>query len=250
MIQIKSVEEQEIMRQGGKVLAKILTELKEAVKPGISKTEIDNLSMSLTKKYGVKPSFKNYNGYPNSVCITTNDAVVHGLATQETFKEGDLVTLDMGVYYKNFHTDSAVSFVCGGKPDADKEKLIKTCEQSLYSGIELIKNGVHLGDVSAKIQQIAEKHGYGVIRMLVGHGIGRDLHEDPHIPNYGHSGSGAILKTGMTLAIEPMFIQDGTVDVILDDDGWTYRSLSGALTVHCEHTVLVTDDGYEILTQL
>jgi methionyl aminopeptidase len=256
LIYIKSAEEQELMRQGGRILAQILSSLKEKVKPGVSKKEIDNLANRLCLKYHVKPSFKEYNGFPGSVCVSINDAVVHGIPRDEPFVEGDLVTLDMGVELGGFHTDSAVTLICSNQgsdiqnPDTTSlNKLINTCEQSLYSGIDLIKDGIHLGDVSAKIQSVVEANGFGVVRMLVGHGIGKDVHEDPHIPNYGTKGSGPILKTGMTLAIEPMITQDGTVDVILDNDGWTYRSKSGALTAHAEHTVLVTDDGYEILTQ-
>lgn len=249
MIDIKSSEEQELMRQGGLILSKILNELKEKVVPGISSLEIDNLANRLCLKYRVKPSFKGYNGYPNSVCITTDDAVVHGLASDKPFREGELVTLDMGVFHQGFHTDSAVSFVCGDSSNYQKDlRLIKVCEQSFYSAVDLIKEGVHLGDVSAKIQEVAEASGYGVIRMLVGHGIGRNVHEEPNIPNYGIPGTGQILKTGMTLAIEPMLTQDGSVDVVLDDDGWTYRSKTGAKTVHFEHTVLVLDNGFEILT--
>jgi len=261
VIKIKSAEGQELMRQGGKILANILVELRSRSVPGVTGKEIDALANRLCLKYKVKPSFKNYGGFPGSVCISLNDAVVHGIPNENPFKKGDLITLDIGVFYKGFHTDSAVTFVCGsfgGDDDSllttrekkNTQDLIKNCEQSLYSGIDLIKNGVHLGDISAKIQQIAEAAGYGVIRMLVGHGIGHEVHEDPHIPNFGTPGTGPILKTGMTLAIEPMFIEDGSVDVVLDDDGWTYRSKTGARTVHCEHTVLVTDGGYEILTRL
>jgi methionyl aminopeptidase len=258
MINIKSAEEQELMRQGGKILAAILDRLQKAVKPGVPKSDIDDLAEALCHKYNVRPSFKSYGGYPASVCISVNEEVVHGIPTGETFKEGDLVSLDMGVEWQEFHTDSAVSFVCTAYPKSSRtaeeknsvaEDLITVCEQSFCSGIDLIKNGVHLGDVSAKIQAVAESHGYGVIRMLVGHGIGREVHEDPHVPNYGTPGTGPILKTGMTIAIEPMITADGSIDVILGDDGWTYSSQTGALCAHYEHTVLVTDDGYEILTK-
>lgn len=248
MITIKSAEEQEKMRQGGKILADILNILKEAAVPGTKKSDLDKLANDLCLKYKVEPSFKDYGGYPATVCISVNEEVVHGLPTDETLKAGDLVSLDMGVEHQGYHTDSAVSFVCGDVENKLAKDLIKITEQSLYSGIDMVKDGVHLGDVSARIQEIAEKHGYGVIRMLVGHGIGTEVHEDPHVPNYGTPGTGPVLKTGMTIAIEPMFTADGSIDVVLSDDGWTYSSHTGALCAHAEHTVLVTDDGYEILT--
>lgn len=252
MITIKSAEEQAIMRQGGKILAAILGSLKEAVKPGVLKSDIDKLAENLCAKYNVRPSFKGYNGYPASVCISVNDEVVHGVPNEEAFNDGDLVSLDMGVEYKGFHTDSALSLVCGGEKDSkdfeQKDELIKVAEQSFYSAIDVIKNGAYLGDVSARIQEVVESHGCGVIRMLVGHGIGRSVHEDPNVPNYGSKGTGIVLKTGMTIAIEPMITADASVDVVLDSDGWTYKSKTGALCAHYEHTVLVTDDGCEVLT--
>jgi methionyl aminopeptidase len=174
--------------------------------------------------------------------------VVHGLPTDTVIKEGDLVSLDMGVEYAGFHTDSALSFICKSNGNTTDDKLIKTVEHCFYSGVDLIKNGVHLGDVSAKIQETAEHEGYGVIRMLVGHGIGKEVHEDPHIPNWGTKETGPILQTGMVIAIEPMITESGCVDVILSDDKWTYSTKDGSRAAHFEHTVLVTDDGYEILT--
>lgn len=239
------------MREGGKILASILNELRDSAKPGVTRAELDNLANRLCFKHGVKPAFKGYGGYPGSVCISLNEEVVHGLPNSDKLKEGDLVSLDMGVLHQGYNTDSAVSFVCGDNDnkDDDREDLINVCEQSLYSGIDLIKDGVRLGDVSAKIQETVEARGYGVIRMLVGHGIGTEVHEDPHVPNYGTPGTGPMLKTGMTIAIEPMITADGSIDVVLSDDGWTYSSRTGALCAHYEHTVLVTDDGYEILTK-
>lgn len=250
MISIKSSSEQEAMRQGGQILAKILIELKLKAKPGVKKSDIDKLARRLCLKYHAKPSFLGYGGYPAAVCVSVNDEVVHGIPTDSELQKGDLVSLDMGVFYGGFHTDSAVSFLCGNTKETKAEKLIQTTEQSFYSGIMLIKNGIHLCDVSAEIQKTAESHGYGVIRMLVGHGIGREVHEEPHIPNYGHAGAGPILKTGMTLAVEPMLTESGEHEVILSPDKWTYCTKDGSRASHFEHTVLVTDDGYEILTQL
>jgi methionyl aminopeptidase len=245
---IKSAADQEAMRQGGQILARVLIELKEATRPGVKRSELDNLARRLCLKYQSKPSFLGYGGYPAAVCISLNNEVVHGIPTEDVINAGDLVSLDMGVQYAGFHTDSALSFVCGAQ-DEKAERLIKATEESFYAGISLIKNGVHLGDVSAEIQRIAEMHGYGVIRMLVGHGIGTEVHEDPHVPNYGVPGTGPILKTGMVIAVEPMLTEDGSIDVVLGDDKWTYFTATGARAAHYEHTVLVTDDGYEILTE-
>lgn len=250
MINIKSANEQEAMRQGGQILARILFELKAAVQPGVARSSIDALARRLCLKYHVKPSFLGYTGYPSAVCVSLNDEVVHGLPDERVILEGDLVSLDMGVEYAGFHTDSALSFICGNAKDEAGEALIKRVEHCFYSGVDLVKNGVHLGDISAKIQAVAEEKGYGVIRMLVGHGIGREVHEDPHVPNWGTPGTGPILQTGMVIAIEPMITESGSVDVILSDDKWTYLTKDGSRAAHYEHTVLVTDDGYEILTEL
>jgi methionyl aminopeptidase len=249
MINIKSANDADAMRQGGKILARILLELKDATKPGVKRIEIDSLARRLCLKYHVKPSFLGYTGYPSAVCISTNEEVVHGLASDKEIAEGDLVSLDMGVEYAGFHTDSALSFICKQSGNTTDDKIIKTVEHAFYSGVDLIKNGVHLGDISAKIQVTAEHEGYGVIRMLVGHGIGREVHEDPHVPNWGTAGTGPILTTGMVIAIEPMITESGCVDVVLSDDKWTYSAKDGSRAAHFEHTVLVTDEGYEILTQ-
>jgi methionyl aminopeptidase len=249
-ISIKSVAEQESMRKGGQILAKILIELKERAVPGVTRKELDDLARRLCLKYGVKPSFLGYGGYPAALCVSVNNEVVHGLPTEQKIESGDLLSLDMGVEFEGFHTDSALSLVVGGATDAKIADLIKTAEQSFYAGADLIKNGVRLGDVSAKIQEVAESKGYGIIRMLVGHGIGRTVHEEPHVPNYGEPGTGPVLKTGMTIAIEPMLTLDGSIDVVLEDDKWTYVTKTGALATHFEHTILVTDEGCEILTKI
>jgi methionyl aminopeptidase len=249
MIYIKTASEADAMRQGGKILARLLLELKGATKPGIKRSELDYLARRLCLKYHVKPSFLGYTGYPSAVCISTNAEVVHGLADERPIEEGDLVSLDMGIEYAGFHTDSALSFICKSSKNTTDDKIIKVVEHAFYSGVDLIKNGVHLGDISAKIQETAEREGYGVVRMLVGHGIGREVHEDPHVPNWGIQGTGPTLATGMVIAVEPMITESGCVDVVLSDDKWTYLTKDGSRAAHYEHTVLVTDDGYEILTQ-
>lgn len=249
------------MRQGGKILAIILNELKKNALPGVTKKELELQARRLCLKYHVQPSFLSYNGYPAAVCVSVNDEVVHGIPDETKLKKGDLVSLDMGVKLAGFHTDSAISFICGKEDrpeqgsrgynakDEKIERLIKTAEQCFYSAVKLIKDGVHLGDVSAEIQRIAEAQGYGVIRMLVGHGIGREVHEEPHVPNFGKAGTGPILKSGMTLAIEPMLTSSDCIDVELGYDNWTYSTSDGSLATHFEHTILVTESGCEILTK-
>lgn len=249
MISIKTAQEQEAMRQSGQILARILFELKGKCTPGTKRSELDDMAKRLCLKYHAKPSFLGYGGYPAALCVSLNNEVVHGIPNDSVINKGDLVSLDMGVLYAEYNTDSAVSFICGDEDNKDIEHLIRTAERAFYDGVSLIKDGVRLGDISAKIQEIAEREGYGVIRMLVGHGIGREVHEDPHIPNYGSKGTGPVLKTGMTIAIEPMITLDGSIDVVLEDDKWTYSTKTGALATHFEHTVLVTDEGYEILTE-
>lgn len=249
MITIKTKSEQKIMREGGKILAAILAELKKAAVPGIKKSQLELLARELCEKHHVRPSFLGYGGYPAALCVSLNNEVVHGLPDETELKEGDLVSLDMGVFHAGFHTDSAVSFICGDIKDEKLQKLIKTAENALFTAVDMIKPGIHLGDVSARIQQTGEFYGYGVIRMLVGHGIGKEVHEDPHVPNYGTPGTGPILKAGMTLAIEPMFTESGETGVILGNDGWTYFTADGSRATHFEHTVLVTETGAEILTR-
>lgn len=248
-IPIKSKSDIEAMRQGGKILAQILVELKVKTVPGIKKSELESLAKRLCLKYHAEPSFLGYKGYPYALCISLNEEVVHGSPDQSKVKAGDLVSLDMGVKYAGFHTDAGLSFVCGDEYDYKAEKMIKTAERALFSACDLIRDGVQLGDISAKIQEIAEREGYGVVRMLVGHGIGREVHEEPAVPNYGVPGTGPTLKTGMTLAIEPM-LTEGDYDVVLSDDKWTYMTCDGSRATYFEHTVLVTDTGHEILTKL
>lgn len=237
------------MRQGGKILAQILVELKAKTVPGGKRSDLESLAKRLCLKYHAEPSFLGYNGYPNALCVSLNNEVVHGLPVESKICSGDLVSLDMGVFYAGFHTDAAISFICGNEPNPKAQKLIKTAEKAFFSACDLIHDGVRLGDISAKIQEVSERDGFGVVRMLVGHGIGREVHEEPPVPNYGTPETGPTLKTGMTLAIEPM-ITEGGYDVILSDDKWTYVTRDGSRATHFEHTVLVTDQGCEILTQL
>lgn len=249
MILIKNKAQIEAMRQGGRILALILDELCKRVVPGTRTKELDDLARRLCLKYHVQPSFLDYNGYPAAVCISLNNEVVHGLPGERVIEKGDLVSIDMGVICANMNTDAARTVIAGEAKNTIDEQLVKVCEQSFYSGCDLIKEGVRLGDVSAKIQETAEKNGFGVVRMLVGHGIGEKLHEEPPIPNYGQKGDGPVLKAGMTLAIEPM-LTEGEWEVFLDNDKWTYKTVDGGKASHFEHTVLVTKEGFEILTEL
>lgn len=249
MIAIKSEAQIEAMRQGGQILAQILNELTAKVAPGIKTKDLDQLARRLCLKFHVQPSFLDYGGYPNAACISLNNEVVHGLASDRVIEEGDLVSIDMGVIYAGMNTDSARTVIAGKVKESRDEQLVKACEQSFYSACDLIKDGVRLGDISARVQEVAERNGFGVVRMLVGHGIGEKLHEAPPIPNYGQKGDGPILKAGMTLAIEPM-LTEGDWEVFLDNDGWTYKTADGGNASHFEHTVLVTKDGFEILTEL
>lgn len=245
---IKTKEEIEIMREGGRVLAAILKEAKEFTRAEATTADIDNHVGRLCLKYKVKPAFRDYLDFPANICISLNDEVVHGLPDgKRAIKDGDLVSLDFGVYHKGFYTDAAITFGVGEMSPL-KQKLVDVAKKSLFAGAKKIKDGAYLGDVSAEIQKYIEKNGFGVVRSLAGHGIGRNIHEEPTIPNFGKKGTGMVLREGMVLAIEPM-ITEGGYELIKGSDGWTYRTLDGSLSSHYEHTLAVTKKGYDILTQ-
>ncbi|MBU3964939.1 type I methionyl aminopeptidase [Patescibacteria group bacterium] len=256
MIYIKTAEEIALMREGGKILAKTLDELSRAVAPGIKTIEIDKLAEGLVLKYGAKSSFKGYKpkfyegekGYPASVCVSINEEVVHGIPGERVLKEGDIVSMDMGILYKGFFTDAAIT-AGAGKISSQARKLIDVTKKSLEIGIKEIGQGKHLGDIGFAIQSYAEQNGFSVVRDLVGHGVGKYIHEDPEIPNYGFRGQGLEFKKGMTLALEPM-VNIGAPDVKILPDGWTFVSSDKSLVAHFEHTVAVTENGAEILTKL
>lgn len=248
MIDIKTKEEIEIMREGGRILAAILEDVKEFSDVGVSTKEIDNYSGRLCLKYKVKPAFRDYQNFPANICVSINDEVVHGLPSKDRkIKEGDLVSLDFGVLHKGFYTDAAITF-CVGKISPLKQKLIDVSKKSLFAGAKKIKDGAYLGDVSHEIQQYIESRGFGVVRSLAGHGIGKEIHEEPTIPNFGRKGTGPVLKGGMVLAIEPM-ITEKSFELALDSDGWTYKTRDGSLSAHYEHDIVVTKKGYDILTR-
>lgn len=246
-VTIKSAKEIELMREAGKILASVHEELGKAIKPGMSTKDIDDLGEKLIREHGCIPSFLNYEGYPASICVSVNDEVVHGIPrTDRILKEGDIVSLDAGVIYKGYHSDAARTHMVG-EVSEEARKLIEVTKQSFFEGIKYATEGRHLYEISAAIGAYAESFGYGVVKDLVGHGIGKNLHEDPQIPNFRQRRRGMKLQAGMTLAIEPM-INAGGFDVVWLDDDWTVVTEDGSLSAHYENTVLITKGEPEILS--
>ncbi|MEW6407383.1 MAG: type I methionyl aminopeptidase [Patescibacteria group bacterium] len=247
MVILKTPGEIAVMREGGRRLAKILQEIVLQTKAGVTQKEINKLAEKLAYKFGGRPSFLNYKNYPASLCVSVNNEVVHGLPKNREFKKGDIVGLDFGFWYKGLCTDMAIT--CGvGKISPQAERLILTTKKALELGEAEVRPGNYIGDISFTIQNYVEKQGFSVVRELVGHGVGKKVHEDPKIPNFGKKGEGIKLKTGMALALEPM-VNMGTWKVKLLADGWTFVTADGKLSAHFEHTVAVTKDGYEVLTK-
>ena len=246
-VTVKSAREIELMRAAGKILGKVHQDLGKSLKPGMTTLEIDRIGEEMIRSYGCIPSFKNYQGYPASVCVSVNDEVVHGIPSKKRIlHEGDIVSLDAGLIYKGYHSDAARTHAVGEiSPEA--QKLIDVTRQSFFEGIKMAKAGNHLYDISAAIGNYAESFGYGVVRDLVGHGIGTSLHEDPQIPNFAQKRRGIRLVPGMTLAIEPM-ITMGRPEVCWLDDDWTVVTEDESLAAHYENTILITEGEPEILT--
>ena len=246
-VSIKSEREIEFMRQAGKILAKVHEELGKAIVPGISTLEIDRLGEKLIREYDCIPNFLNYHGYPASVCVSVNEEVVHGIPRKDRIlKEGDIVSLDAGLIYKGYHSDAARTHYVG-KVAPEIQKLVEETRNSFFEGIKMAKAGNHLYDISNAIDAYVSQFGYGIVRELVGHGIGTKLHEDPQIPNFAQFRRGPKLRAGMTLAVEPM-INMGRADVEWLDDDWTVVSEDGSLSAHYENTILITNGEPEILT--
>lgn len=245
---VKTEAEIANMRTSGRMLATVLKVMRDQAVAGISELELATIAASELKKLGGKPPFLGYYGFPNVICISANDKVVHGIPSDYVLKDGDIVSFDFGVDYNGMITDSAFTMAIGDVSDATK-RLISTTERSMYAGIDALHDGVKVGDISAAVEAVLKPAGYGIVKELVGHGVGHNLHEEPDIPNYGVAGTGATLKSGMTIAIEPM-ANIGTEKVSVDADGWTIRTLDGTLSAHFEHTILITESGHEILTQL
>ena len=248
MIIIKTKQQIELMREASKIVAETHQILKEAVRPGISTLELDKIAEDNIRKYNAIPSFKGYGGFPGSICASVNDEVVHGIPGSRILKEGDIVSLDIGAYYKGYHSDSAKTHGVGVISEEDR-KLIEVTKQSFYEGIKFAKEGYRLSDISHAIQEYVEKYGFSVVRDLVGHGIGTQLHEDPQIPNYGLPGKGPRLQSGMVLAIEPM-INAGRYKVKILSDDWTVVTADGKKSAHYEHTIAITEDEPIILSKI
>jgi len=248
MVILKQQSEIEKIRASNGIVAEILAELKEKVQEGVTTWDLDRISEELVLKKGAKPAFKGYRGYPFSLCASINEQVIHGLPSLRVLTEGDIVGLDFGVYYHGYYGDAALT-VPVGRISKEASMLLKATEESLDMAIREAKVGNRLGDISAAVQNHVEAVGFSVVRDFVGHGIGRNLHEDPQIPNYGIKGRGVALKAGMVLAIEPM-VNAGTYKVRMLTDGWTAVTADGRLSAHFEHTIAITDHGPEILSRL
>ncbi len=246
MITIKSDREIELLRIAGNVVYKTHQYLKPFIKEGITTKELDKLGEEFIRKEGCTPSFKGYDGFPYAVCISVNSEVVHGFPSNRKLKNGDIVTLDIGACWKGYHGDSGWTYAVGDISD-DAKYIMEHTEKALFEGLKQVKPGNRIGDISYAIQKYAEEHNLGVVKELCGHGVGTDVHEDPEVPNFGIPNTGPKLKEGMVIAVEPMLTL-GKPGVFLHDNNWTVDTLDHSLSGHFEHTVVVTKDGYEILT--
>ncbi|MCE5200660.1 MAG: type I methionyl aminopeptidase [Armatimonadota bacterium] len=250
MITKKTPAEIEKMRIAGAVVARCLKDISEQIVPGKTTTlDIDHMSEDLIRKYGAISSFKDYRGYPNTVCVAVNEEVVHGIPNGRILLPGDIIGIDLGAIVDGWHGDSAITVAVGGKASDEAMRLLRVTKEALFKGIEQARPGKRLSDIGHAIQSYVERHGYSVVRDLVGHGIGRSMHEEPHVPNYGAPGRGVRLEEGMTLAIEPM-VNIGTYEVETLGDSWTVVTKDGSLSAHFEHTVAIRRDGPDILTAL
>ncbi len=247
---LKTAAEIDAMRQGGKLLATIYDGLKKQVVVGMSELEIDAWVVQEIKALGATATYKTAEvNFPNAICISTNDEIVHGIPTDYRFERGDIASFDLVITYKGMKTDSAFSMIVGETPTGAKKHLLNLTERSLYAGIDAIKGPTYTGDIGAAVEKVLREGKLGIIRELVGHGVGHEMHQAPEVPNWGQKGKGVLLVPGDTIAIEPMATLGGE-RIKTDSDGWTIRTRDGSLAAHFEHTVLVTEDGVEILTQL
>ena len=249
MVQLKSLNEIEKMRKAGAIVAQVLQEIEELVKPGATTADLDLFAQARTKELGAKPAFKGYHGFPGTLCVSVNEEVVHGIPSKKRIlKDGDIVGIDFGVILDGWFGDSARTFPVG-VVNGKAAKLLEITEKSLHLGIQEARVGNHLFDIGHAIQNFVESHGFSVVREFVGHGIGKSLHEDPQVPNFGIKGKGMLLKAGMVIAIEPM-INAGKPEVRVLADGWTAVTVDKALSAHFEHTIAITEAGPEILTKV
>lgn len=247
MISIKSPREIEYLKVAGEITGSTLKHIKQYIKPGITTKQLDQIAEEYIIKRGATPSFKGYEGFPATICASINEEVVHGIPSNRKLKEGDIITIDVGACYKGYHGDSAYTFPVG-KISEEKEELLKHTEESLYEGLKVIKAGKKIGDIGNAVSNHAHKYNLGVVEELVGHGVGTSVHEEPNVPNYGKPNTGPTLKEGMVIAVEPM-LNLGTRHVYILDNDWTIVTADGKPSAHFEHTILVTKDGYEILTR-
>jgi methionyl aminopeptidase len=243
---VKSAREVAVMREAGRVVARVLEVLAGQLRPGMKTMELDEIAAREVARQGAKPSFKGYRGFPANLCVSVNDEIVHGIPGERVLREGDVVSLDMGAILNGFQGDAAVT-VGVGEISPQARDLIMTTESALMAGIAAARAGATLGDISVAIQHYVEERGYSVVREYTGHGIGRDMHEEPQIPNYGVAGSGPVLKKGMTFALEPM-VNIGDWRTRVDNDHWTVRTADGSISAHFEHTIAITEGEAEVLT--
>jgi methionyl aminopeptidase len=247
LIIFKSPEEIQRMRNAGRIVALTIERLVEAVRPGMTTADLDRLAEGIIRKEGAVPSFKGYRGFPGTICTSLNEQIVHGIPSDRRLIPGDLLKLDVGCIWEGYHGDSAVTVFVGGAPSEVAEKLVRVTEESLEAGIAQLRAGGRLSDVGYAVQQVAEGAGFSCVREYAGHGVGRALHEDPQVPNYGDPGRGPLIKPGLVVAIEPMVnVGDWRTRVL--NDRWTVVTRDGTLSAHFEHTIAVTDDGPEVLT--
>ena len=249
MIVIKTPREQELMRKAGRVVALVFKGIEGKIVPGLTTLDVANMCEKIIRENGAYPTFLGYGGFSGSVCVSINDEIVHGIPSKHrVIHEGDIVSVDVGATLNGYIGDACRTFIVGTAPQ-NAIRLVKVTEESFFEGLKHARPGAHLGDISHAIQVYAESHGYSIIEEYTGHGVGSALHEDPYIPNYGVAGTGPILKEGMTLAIEPM-VAEGKKAIRVNKDGWTARTKDGKLSSHYENSILITKDGYEILTML
>jgi len=247
MISIKSPREIELLRVAGEITGSTHNYLKPFIKPGVTTKELDKLAEDYIRSRGATPSFKGYDGFPGTICASINEEVVHGIPGNRKLKEGDIISIDIGACYKGYHGDSAWTYPVG-KISKEKEYLLRHTEKSLFEGLSVIKDHIHVGDIGYAVSKYAHEHNLSVVRELVGHGVGTNVHEEPDVPNFGKQGSGPVLKEGMVIAVEPM-LNLGTREIFILDDDWTIVTADDMPSAHFEHTVLITKDGYEILTR-
>lgn len=247
MIFIKSEREIELLKVAGQIVGDTHKYLIPFIKPGITTKELDNLAHKYIISRGATPSFLGYEGYPGSICTSVNEEVVHGIPSNRKLKNGDIISIDIGACYKGYHGDSAWTYTVG-HVNKEVSDLMKHTEESLLAGLSVIKEGARIGDIGYAVSEVAKKYNLGVVKELVGHGVGSHLHEDPDVPNYGRQGTGPVLKAGMVIAVEPM-LNLGTPNIYILDDDWTIITADDKPSAHFEHTVVVTKDGYEILTK-